>query len=153
MAPPLKVFRAHLGFYDSIIAVSSQKKAIEAWGASPAEFAHGFAAETHDTTAVEAAMRQPGVVLRRPFGSKEAFAVEPATPVVKALPRTKFKADADRKRRADAERRKKEEKARQTAQKALDARLQKIDEQEKKLAAARETARAEYASRLKKPRR
>ena len=32
MPRPLKVFRAHLGFYDTVVAVPSQKAAAEAWG-------------------------------------------------------------------------------------------------------------------------
>ena len=54
--PRLKVFRAHQGFYDSIVAGTSQKKALEAWGAKPTLFSQGFAAETKDADAVEAAL-------------------------------------------------------------------------------------------------
>ena len=65
MPRPLKVYRAHLGFYDTIIAAPSQKAAVEAWGASPTEFSKGFAKVTKDAEAVETAIAQPGVVLRR----------------------------------------------------------------------------------------
>src|SRR5215813_8214550 len=73
MARQLKVFRTHLGFYDMIVAASSQKAAAEAWGANPSLFAQGFAEVTTDPQLVEAALRQPGVVLRRQFGSGGAF--------------------------------------------------------------------------------
>ena len=76
-----KVFRAHLGFYDTIVAAPSQKAALAAWGASPSEFAHGFAKVTQDPQAIEAALAQPGVVLRRPYGTKGAFKLKPDAPV------------------------------------------------------------------------
>jgi len=69
----LKVFRAHLGFYDSIVAAPSQKAAAEAWGADVREFAQGFASVTKDKDSVTAACAQPGIVLRRPAGSRGAF--------------------------------------------------------------------------------
>ncbi|HWA89334.1 MAG TPA: hypothetical protein VG889_04825 [Rhizomicrobium sp.] len=75
-----KVFRAHLGFYDTIVATTSQKAALAAWGAAPAEFAQGFAKVTKDPEAVAAALKQPGVVLRRPYGSKGAFKLVPDAP-------------------------------------------------------------------------
>jgi hypothetical protein len=75
-----KVFRAHLGFYDTIVAATSQKAALLAWGAGPSEFAHGFAHVTEDPQAVEAALKQPGVVLKRPYGSKGAFKFQPDVP-------------------------------------------------------------------------
>lgn len=78
--PRLKVFRAHQGFYDSIVAAPSQKKALEAWGAKPTLFSQGFAKETKDADAVSAALAQPGVVLRRPFGSRGEFKLEPDLP-------------------------------------------------------------------------
>jgi len=70
MARKLKVFRTHLGFYDLIVAAPSQKAALEAWGASPHLFSQGFAAVETDPRLVGAALKKPGVVLRRQFGSK-----------------------------------------------------------------------------------
>jgi len=70
---PLKVFQAHLGFYDTVIAAPSQKAALEAWGAGKAAFAKGFAKVTNDPLAVESALADPGVVLKRPFGSSGRF--------------------------------------------------------------------------------
>src|SRR5688572_3126360 len=62
--PKIKVFRAHLGFYDTIVAVTSRLKALAAWGASGDLFAHGGAEETKDPDAVRAATARPGVILR-----------------------------------------------------------------------------------------
>ena len=73
MAPRLKVFRTHLGFYDVIVAVPSQKAALEAWGAGSNLFAHGFASVVTEPELIEAALRKPGVVLKRQFGSKGEF--------------------------------------------------------------------------------
>ena len=71
MAPKLKVFRTHLGFYDVIVAVPSQKAALEAWGAGSNLFVHGFASVVADPALM--ALRKPGVVLKRQFGSQGEF--------------------------------------------------------------------------------
>ena len=73
MARQLKVFRTHLGFHDLIVAAPSKKAALEAWGASPNLFSQGFAAETTEPKLVEAALKKPGVVLKRQFGSTGEF--------------------------------------------------------------------------------
>jgi hypothetical protein len=73
MAPKLKVFRTHLGFYDVIVAAPSQKAALEAWGAGSNLFVHGFASVVADPALTEAALRKPGVVLKRQFGSQGEF--------------------------------------------------------------------------------
>ena len=73
MAPRLKVFRTHLGFYDVVVAAPSQKAALEAWGAGSNLFAHGFASIVADPELAKAALRKPGVVLKRQFGSKGEF--------------------------------------------------------------------------------
>jgi hypothetical protein len=73
MAPKLKVFHTHLGFYDVIVAAPSQKAALEAWGAGSNLFTHGFASVVTDPELTKAALRKPGVVLKRQFGSKGAF--------------------------------------------------------------------------------
>ena len=146
MAPHLKVFRAHLGFYDSIVAVTSQKKALEAWGASPQEFTHGFAAETSDPAATRAALSAPGVVLRRPFGSNEEFALEPSMPMVKGTLRKKAKKKPDR----QAEAAKAQAARKAAAQQELERKLEALDAEEKKLSAARDKARAAYEKKLGK---
>lgn len=136
MARPLKVFRAHLGFYDTIVAAPSQKAASAAWGGSAREFAQGFASVTKDVKAVEAALAQPGVVLRRPAGSHGAFKAEPdklAAP--KLTGKTKQRAaraeqKAAAKARQKAEREKRAE-ARRAA--AAEAELAEIEAEETKL--------------------
>jgi hypothetical protein len=86
MAPPrpLKVFRTHLGFFDTIIAAPSMKAALEAWGAKQNLFHSGLAEITNDPKAVMAALARPGVVLRRAAGSNEQFTEDPGLPVVRA---------------------------------------------------------------------
>lgn len=109
MARPLKVFRAHLGFYDTIIAAPSQKAAATAWGANAREFAQGFASVTKDVKAVEAALAQPGVVLRRPAGSHGAFKAEPDKPAAPKLTAKQKQNAAKSEQKAKADARKKAE--------------------------------------------
>lgn len=150
MMPRLKVFQAHLGFYDAIVAAPSQKAAIAAWGAPQAEFRKGFATVTDDPDAVKAALAQPGVVLRRPFGSKEAFAVEPARPTIKASHRPKPKPDEKQAHETKLTERKRRQAERAQAKKQLQSKLAALEAQEKTLAEARKAARAEFKSRLKR---
>lgn len=65
MAPRLKVFVTSDGFNDYIVAVSSRAKALEAWGAHQDLFQTGGARETNDAEMVEAALADPGKVVRR----------------------------------------------------------------------------------------
>src|ERR1700749_1638914 len=109
MPPRLKVFQTHIGFHDLIVAAPSQAKALAAWGGKPSEFKYGFAKETKDAGAVEAALAQPGVVLKRPHGSKASYKVEADAPRAPRLSKTqKAKRDsqeaARNKKRAEAER-------------------------------------------------
>ena len=75
----LKVFRARLGFYDTVVAVPSQAAALRAWGVHQNLFADGQARLTDDPQAIEAALAHPGVPLKRALGSKDAFALEPVS--------------------------------------------------------------------------
>ena len=136
-----KVFRAHLGFYDTIVATTSQKAALAAWGAAPSEFAQGFAKVTTDPKAVEAALRQPGVVLRRPYGSNGAFKLAPdLPPAPKVSPRKKTAAAAERRKKAAAEDRARKAEAKRRAD-AAKAELARLDEEEKALAARKRALR------------
>ena len=99
MAPRLKVFRAHMGFFDSIVAAPSQKAALEAWGTRQDLFGEGLAETTADADAVKAATARPGVVLRRAAGSSDPFqeearppAAPPAPPRAKATGKAKDQA-------------------------------------------------------------
>jgi len=69
----LKTYQTSLGFYDQAVAAPSMKAALEAWGASSNLFHQGVAKETDDPDIVAATMASPGVVLRRPVGSKGPF--------------------------------------------------------------------------------
>lgn len=133
----LKVFRAHLGFYDTVVAAPSQKAAAEAWGADAREFAHGFASVTKDEDAITAACTQPGVVLRRPAGSRGAFKADPDSPSAPRLSAaqkhraTEAAHKAKEKARREKESRKREEARRATA--ATKAELADIEAEEARL--------------------
>jgi colicin import membrane protein len=73
MARRLKTYQTSLGFFDLAIAAPSMKAAAEAWGSRTDDFKRGFAKQTDDPAIVAATMAKPGVVLRRPVGSKAAF--------------------------------------------------------------------------------
>ncbi|MES2711999.1 MAG: cell envelope biogenesis protein TolA [Pseudomonadota bacterium] len=95
-APKLKVFQAHFGFFDTIVAVPSQAAALRAWGVHRNIFADGQAKLTTDEAAVAAATAHPEIVLKRPVGSNGPFEVEPTSlpklpdvPAKKATPKAK----------------------------------------------------------------
>jgi len=116
--PRLKVFRAHLGFYDTIVAATSQKKALAAWGADASEFSKGFAAETKNPAAVRVALASPGVALKRPYGSGGDFKSDAELPKAPKLSSAQKKkaAEAERRRRTKAATEAKAAKARARAQ-------------------------------------
>lgn len=76
MARKLKVFTTSAGFFDLAVSAPSMKAALEAWGAGANLFHQGFAQQTDDPAIVKATMAQPGVVLRRPVGTDQAFTEE-----------------------------------------------------------------------------
>lgn len=136
-----KVYRAHLGFYDTIVATTSQASALALWGAKPSEFAHGFAAVTQDPKAVEAALKQPGVVLRRPYGSKGAFkSVPDAPPSPKPDKRAAAAAQKKRREKEAAEARARKAEARRRAE-AAKKELAELAAEEKALAARKRALR------------
>ena len=75
----LKVFQAQFGFYDTVVAASSQAAALRAWGLHQNLFASGEATETTDEAAVAAANANPETPLRRAVGSNDPFQLEPAS--------------------------------------------------------------------------
>jgi hypothetical protein len=83
----LKVFQAHLGFFDTVVAAPSKKAALDAWGSRQDLFHTGLASVAKQKDAVRAALAQPGVVLKRPAGSKDPFVAEPGLPKVKLGPK------------------------------------------------------------------
>ena len=82
MARQMKTFEAHLGFYDTVVAAPSQAAALKAWGSRQDLFREGFAKVSQDPAAIAAATAKPGVVLRRPAGSKAAFSENPGLPQI-----------------------------------------------------------------------
>ena len=135
--PRLKVFRNHIGFYDTVVAAPSQKAALAAWGAAPHEFKQGFAKVTDDTDAVEAALAQPGVVLRRPFGTRGAFKADAELPKAPRVSAKHKAASAKAARdRAQAQARAAREAARREKV-ARDAELRAIEKEEAALRARR----------------
>jgi len=134
-----------MGFYDTVVAAPSQKAALEAWGAGKGEFAKGFAKMTNDPVAVESALANPGVVLRRPFGSNGLFKRD-ADPV--RAPKVSPRQD-----RAAKERRRRTEKAaRETARHELreaeaDAKRTRAEIRKREAEFAREKAQTEKEAR------
>src|SRR5438874_1199829 len=73
MARKLKTYQTSLGFFDLAMAAPSMKAALEAWGADSNLFHQGAAKESHDPDVIAAAMKRPGVALRRPVGTDRPF--------------------------------------------------------------------------------
>ena len=73
MARKLKTYQTSQGFFDLAIAAPSMKAALEAWGADSNLFHQGAAQESDDPDVITAAMKKPGVVLRRPVRSDGSF--------------------------------------------------------------------------------
>lgn len=73
MARKLKTYQTSLGFFDLAISTPSMKAALEAWGADSNLFHQGAAKESDDPDVIAAAMKKPGVVLRRPVGTDRPF--------------------------------------------------------------------------------
>src|ERR1700749_3290073 len=73
MARKLKTYQTSLGFFDLAIAAPSMKAALQAWGADSNLFHQGAAKESTDPDIIAAAMKKPGIVLKRPVGSDGPF--------------------------------------------------------------------------------
>jgi hypothetical protein len=73
MARKLKTYQTSLGFFDLAIAAPSMKAALGAWGADSNLFHQGAARESDDPDVIAAALKKPGVVLRRAVGSNGSF--------------------------------------------------------------------------------
>jgi cell division septum initiation protein DivIVA len=87
MAPRLKVFVTSDGLTDYVVATTSKAKALAAWGSHQDLFKGGAARETDDAALVKAATAKPGVVLRRPAGTRGELAkLKPAKPPKPAGP-------------------------------------------------------------------
>ncbi len=75
-ARKLKVFQAQMGFYDTVVAASSQAAALRAWGTRQNLFASGDAALTTEASAVAAA--QQDYVRRRQAAKEDLEAAKTA---------------------------------------------------------------------------
>ncbi len=71
------MFQAQIGFYDTVVAASSQAAALRVWGTHQNLFASGAARIATDEAAVTAALQHPGTPLRRAVGSNELFSLKP----------------------------------------------------------------------------
>ncbi len=128
MPRALKVYRTHIGFFDMIVAAHSQKEALAAWGGGPAsEFQKGFASITTDEEATSAALKKPGTVLYRLFGSDGPYSTERVLPKVSPHIQRELR---------ESERERKVQQKKSADKKAAEA---KAEEQER----ARETHRRE----------
>jgi len=141
MAAKLKVFRTPIGFHDAYVAVPSQKKALEAWGAGSNLFASGLAEQVTDPKLMKAPLAEPGTVIKVPRGSaaqhlaslakskpparpaKETPDVSPAAPPRRRKPRPRPNRAA-----LDAAEQKLE-----AQQQALDAKLSALEDQRARL--------------------
>jgi hypothetical protein len=65
MAPRLKVFCTTNGLTQYAVATSSKAKALAAWGTKQDLFKEGLASETNEAAVVEAALARPGEVVTR----------------------------------------------------------------------------------------
>jgi colicin import membrane protein len=114
MPRKLKTYITSSGFFDLAVAAPSMKAALEAWGMSRNAFQQGFAEETDDPKIIAAATAEPGVVVKRPVGSKGEYKVNAelprdlpsaaqSRPLPKPKPAPKTKNIPERKRDAKAD--------------------------------------------------
>jgi hypothetical protein len=80
MARKLKTYITSSGFFDLALAAPSMKAALELWGMGSNAFHHGFATQTDDPKIVAVTMAKPGIVLKRPVGTKGDFKENAALP-------------------------------------------------------------------------
>jgi hypothetical protein len=136
-----------MGFYDMIVASPSMKAAAEAWGAKPTIFSQGFAAATNDRDAVQAALAQPGVVLKRPHGQAGEYKAEPdAIPVPKLSAKQKRAAkdaEVEHRHKAATEKHVQQAAARKARKKAKDE-LAEIEREEAQLRERRQKLRKKF---------
>jgi hypothetical protein len=71
--PKLKVFCTPVGFYNAVVAVPSQKAALDAWGTTTNLFASGYASLVEDPALQAEALAHPGKVIKKPRGDVAAM--------------------------------------------------------------------------------
>jgi colicin import membrane protein len=138
MARKLKTYQTSMGFFDLAIAAPSMKAALESWGAQSNLFHQGFAKQAEDREIIAATMSKPGVVLRRPVGSKGPFKevadLPTNLPDDKAGSRRAKEPRAEPKKRASGER---DEKASRKAVAAIEKERQRRESERRKADAVR----------------
>lgn len=145
----LKVFQAHLGFYDAVVAAPSQKAALAAWGARPSEFAKGFARVTNEPEAVASALAHPGEVLKRPFGSKGAYKLHADPfPAPKVSRRQSSAVAATQRKQTQAAMRKRAELELRRAREQEKHALKELESRERELAQEKKAARDSARHRI-----
>ncbi|HEY1752286.1 MAG TPA: hypothetical protein VGG29_13585 [Caulobacteraceae bacterium] len=87
MARRLKVYSARLGFFESVVAAPNQDAALDAWGVHQDLFAAGEARVVEGEPA-RAALKHPGVPLKRAVGSDGPFSLDARPPEPPAGART-----------------------------------------------------------------
>lgn len=130
-SPRLKVFRAQIGFFETVVAAASRPKALEIWGTHQDLFAQGQAVEIDPSDpAAKTALDAPGQALTRPIGSKGAFKAgaegAPDIPAPKGKARPK-PADRSRLDKAEAARERLDQEAAKTLGQ-LDAERRALDQ-------------------------
>jgi hypothetical protein len=148
MPRKLKTYTTNLGFFELALAAPSMKAALEAWGMGHNAFHHEFAKETDDPKIVAATMAKPGVVLRRPVGTKGAFTenaelpkqlwkIEPPKSEL-AKPKPKAPTEPPQTRKTDDGKKNKADRAAILSFEKARARREREREQEEERKAARE---------------
>jgi hypothetical protein len=147
--PKLKTYVTETGFFEQAVAAPSMKAALKAWGYEHNAFSQGLARQTDDPAIVEATVAQPGVVLKRPIGSKGPFKAEAELPKVKGRPAKRV-----RKQKTDNRARQAAEtalnKARAAHEKKMTALEKKRAALDEEIAAAEDDWAAERAALEKK---
>jgi hypothetical protein len=81
----LKVFQTRVGFHDVVVASASRAAALRAFGTRRDLFAQGLASVVDEPKIIEIALAHPERPLRRPAGSSQPFAIDPARPQVSEI--------------------------------------------------------------------
>jgi hypothetical protein len=151
----LKSFVTSIGFYDLAVAAPSMKAALDAWGGGQNLFRQGFAKETNDPAIVKATLEKPGVVLKRPVGTKGSFAevAEPPKMLPMDLPRFAPKPKAGKPAKAKPEKkavRKSDPDAERKAQAAFEKAQKQREAERRKEEVAREKERVRRKQAVEK---
>jgi len=150
MAARLKVFVTSDGLTDYVVAASSRAKALAAWDVRQDLFKEGQARETDDKALVKAALKQPGVVLRRAAGTRGDLTK--LAPAKAAKPKGPTK--AQRRKVADLEARLERLDARhERARAELEARRRGLEQAAAKVDADHAAERERVAAKLSAARR